>query len=270
MTQDRSQLRLGNAFYEAQARWNGGGMAGMPLATAPQDTQDKGTPLTQTIYYQIGTASTALATGLFYSASGSATTGSATLTGTGALVSGGVGTFDVPRGVRITASVNLSTTTFTIVGTDGYGKTQSHSFVGPTGNTLGNTGSYTDSLVTFKTVTAMSIANPTATGIATTALYIGNNDMYGLPYVLGNVGCGLDVYINGASATVPATWVAAYTPTGTPTASTTDVRGSVTLATVVLANGSRYITVGFISPSVNVSVTTDTKVNSYGATPFAG
>jgi hypothetical protein len=270
MTQSRDQLRLGNAFYEAQARWNGGGMAGLPLATAPQDTQDRGVPLTQAFYYQMGTASTALASGLFYSASGSATTGSATLTGTGALVTASVGTFDVPRGIRITASVNLGTTTFVIVGTDGYGKTQSHSFVGPTGNTFGNTGSYTDSLVTFKTVTAMSISNPTASGIATTALAIGNNDMYGLPYVLGNVGCGLDVYINGASATVPATWVAAFTPTGVTTASTADVRGSVTLATVVLANGSRYITVGMIAPSVNVSTNNDTKVNSYGATPFAG
>lgn len=270
MSQDRSQLRLGNAYYEAQARWNGGGMAGLPLATAPQDTQDRGTPLTQAIYYQMGTASTALASGLFYSASGSATTGAATLTATGALVSGGVGTFDVPRGVRITSSVNLSTTTFVVVGTDGYGKTQSHSFVGPTGDTFGNTGSYTDSLVTFKTITSLSMSNLAASGTSTTALAIGSNNMFGLPYVLTNVGCGLDVYINGASATVPATFVAAYTPTGTPTASTPDVRGSVTLATVVLANGSRYITVGMISPSVNVSVTTDSKVNSYGATPFAG
>lgn len=268
MTQYRDQLRLGSSYYEAQARWNGGNMAGFPLATAPQDTQVLGVPLTQVLYYQMGTASTALASGIFYSASGTATVAGNVMTATGVLVSASTANLDVPRGIRVTASINLGTTTFTIVGTDGYGKIQSHSFAGPTGNTVGNVGSYTDSLVTFDTVTAVS--NNTATGVGTTLVMVGTNDMYGLPYVLSNVGCGLDVYINGASATVPATFAAAFTPTGTPTASTVDVRGSVTLATVVLANGSRYITIGMIAPPVNLSVTTDDKVRNYGATPFAG
>lgn len=268
MTQFSDQLRLGNAYYEAQARWNGGGQAGLPLASSPQDTQVRGVPLTQTVYYQMGTASTALASGIFYSASGTATVAGNVMTATGVLVVGGSVNFDVPRGIRVTASINLSTTTFTVVGTDGYGKTQSHSFVGPTGDTIGNTGSYTDSLVTFDTVTAVS--NNVATGLGTTLVMVGDNNLYGLPYVLSNVGCGLDVYINGCSATVPATWTAAYTPTGTPTASTSDVRGTVALSTVVLANGTRYITIGMIAPSVNLTPTTDDKIRNYGATPFAG
>lgn len=268
MTQFSDQLRLGAAYYEAQARWNGGNNAGFPLASSPQDTQVRGVPLTQNFYYQMGTASTALASGIFYSASGTATAAGNVMTATGVLVSAGVTNFDVPRGIRVTASVNLSTTTFTIVGTDGYGKTQSHSFVGPTGDTIGNVGSYTDSLVTFDTVTAVS--NNVATGLGTTLVMVGDNNLFGLPYVLSNVGCGLDVYINGSSSTVPATWTAAYTPTGTPTASTVDVRGTVALATVVLANGSRYITIGMIQPAVNLSVTTDDKLRNYGATPFAG
>lgn len=266
MTQFTDQLRLGNAYYELQAKWNGGNNSGFPLATQPQDTQHRGVPLTQVFYYQMGTASTALASGIFYSASGTATAGVGTLTSTGALVTASVATFDVPRGVRITSSINLSTTTFTFVGTDGYGKTQTHAFVGPTGNTAGNVGSYTDSLVTFKTITSAS--SNTATGTGTTLLMIGNNDLYGLPYVLPNAGCGLDVYINGASATVPATFTAAYTPTGTPTASTTDVRGTVALSTGVLSNGTRYFTVGMIAPPVNLSVVTDDKVRNYGAAPF--
>lgn len=271
MTQFSDQLRQGRAFFERQATWNSGTpLNGMPVATSPSDTQSHGTPHTQTFCYQIGTASTALATGVFYSASGSATTGSATLTATGPLVSGGVATFDVPRGVRITASVNLSTTTFKIVGTDGYGQTQTHQFVGPSGNTLGNTGSYTDSLVAFKTITAITIANPTASGIATTALYIGNNDAYGLPYVMANKGMSLGMFIDGALATIPPTLQVAFTPTGTPTASTTDVRGLVTLATAVLANDSRYLTFAMIAPTVNLTINTDSKVNSYGATPFSG
>lgn len=268
MTNFEDQLWQGRAKFTKALAWNNNANAGLPSATAPNDTQDLGVPHTQTFFYQIGTASTALASGLFYSASGSATTGSATLTGTGALVSGGVGTFDVPRGVRITASVNLSTTTFTIVGTDGYGQTMTHQFVGPTGDTLGNTGSYTDSLVAFKTVTAMSIANPTASGIATTALQIGSNNTFGLPYVLANVGQAMDLYINGSSATVPATFTAAYTPTGTPTASTTDVRGLCAVATAVLPNGSRYFTIGMITPNVALTVNTDDRVRNFGATPF--
>lgn len=267
MTQFSDQLRLGAAYYEAQARWNSGGMAGFPLASSPQDTQVLGVPMTQQFYYQLGTASTALASGIFYSASGTATLGGGTLTGTGVLVVGGSANFDVPRGVRITATIDLSTTTFTIVGTDGYGKGQTHSFVGPTGNTSGNIGSYTDSLVTFDTVTFASFT-AAASGLGTSPLQIGSNNMFGLPYFLNNVGGALGAYINGSLASVPATFVAGYTATGTTTASTPDVRGSCTLATLVLANGSRYITIGMIAPPVNLSVTTDDKVHSYGPTPY--
>lgn len=267
MTQFTDQLYQGRAVFGKALSWNGNANSGLPSATAPNDMQHSGVPHTQNFFYQVGTASTALASGVFYSASGTATLGGGTLTSTGALVTASVATFDVPRGVRITATIDLSTTTFTIVGTDGYSQGQTHAFVGPTGNTAGNVGSYVDSLVTFKTVTFASFT-AAASGLGTTALQIGTNNMFGLPYVLTNAGCGLDVYINGASATVPATFTAAYTPTGTPTASTTDVRGSVTLATVVLANGSRYVTVGFISPNVNQTIATDDKVRSFGATPY--
>ncbi len=92
--------------------------------------------------------------------------------------------------------------------------------------------------------------------------------MFGLPYYLNNVGGGLDAYINGSSATVPATWTAGYTATAVTTASTADVRGSVTLATVVLANGSRYVTFQMIAPPVNLTVNSDDKVRSFGAAPF--
>lgn len=268
MNQFTDPLRIGNAYYEAQAKWNGGGVAGFPLATSPQDTQVRGVMLTPAFYYQMGTASTALATGVFYSASGTATIGVGVLTSTGPLVTASVATFDVPRGVRITSSINLSTTTFTVIGTDGYGQTLNSAFVGPTGNTIGNTGSYVDSLSAYKTITSISVN--TATGTGTTLLQIGNNDTYGLPFVLNNVGGGLDAYINGSSATVPAVWVAAYTPTGTPTASTADVRGTVALATTSLSNGTRYITAAFIAPPVNLSVTTDDKVHTFGAKPFSG
>lgn len=268
MTAFSDQLAQGAASYAAFAQWNGGGMSGLPVATsAPWDTQTLGVPHSQTFAYQIGTASTALASGVFFSATGTATTGTSTLTATGALAAGGVATFDVPRGLRITASVNLSTTTFTFVGTEGYGQDQTYSMTGPTGDTFGNAGSYVDSLVTFKTITAISLT-AAATGIATTALAIGDNNCFGLPYRIDNVGMGIGVFINGSSATVPATWAAGFTATGTTTATTADVRGTVTLATVVLANDSRYITVCMIQPPVNLTPSTDDKVHSYGAAPY--
>lgn len=268
MTNFRDQLWQGNAFFEKAMTWNSNANSGLPSATAPNDTQILGVPHTQSFFYQIGTASTALASGIFYSASGTATSGVGTLTCTGALVTASVATFDVPRGIRITASVNLSTTTFTFIGTDGYGQTIKHSFVGPTGNTVGNVGSYTDSLVAFKTVTSAS--SNTATGTGTTLLEIGNNDTYGLPYFLPNVGLAMDLYINGSSATVPATFTAGFTATGVSTASTTDVRGLCAAATTALANGTRYFTVGMITPNVNQTVSTDDKVHSFGAAPFGG
>lgn len=269
MTQFSDQLFQGRAAFGKAASWNGGGMNGLPTATAPTDTQDRGVPHTQTFVYQIGlasTAGTATAGAVYYSASGA--TGGILLTSSnaGARVSGGVATFDVPRGARIFSSVNLSTVTFTFIGTDGYGQTQQYSISGPTGNTLGNTGSYVDTLVTWKTIIYASGNGSTGT----TAFSISNNDTYGLPYVLANVGMGQGNYINGVTATIPGTFVAAFTPTGTPTATTGDVRGTITYATAVLANDSRYFTVQFVQPPVNLSPSTDDKARSFGAVPFSG
>ena len=274
MTQFNDQLRLGAAYWELQARWNGGGMAGFPLATAPQDSQVAGVPLTQAFVYQVGTASTALASGIFYSASGSTSTTGA-MTATGPLVTASVATFDVPRGIRITASIDLSTTTFVVVGTDGYGQTQSHSILGPTGNTIGNIGSYRDSVTTFRTVTTIS-HTAQATAITTTLLMIGDNNQFGLPYRLNNVGGGLGIYVDGqpslasGSATTAAAFTAAIATTVTPAATTADVRGYVTMSTTLLANDSRYITIAMVAPPVNRGIGTDDKISSYGPAPFAG
>ncbi len=239
----------------------------MPTASNPYDTQSMGTPHTQTFSYQIGTASTALASGVFYSASGTATAAASPLVATGALVSAGVATFDVPRGIRITASIDLSTQTFTFIGTDGYGSSQTTAIVGPTGNTLGNTGSYVDTLTTFKTITSIT-AN--ATGVGTTALLIGDNNCFGLPFAIANKGRVMGTFIDGQTATVPSTVVAGLTATGVATATTADVRGTVTLATVVLANDSRYITINMIQPQVGLSPSLDNRANSYGPVPFGG
>ena len=227
--------------------------------TGYMEDETYGVPLTQIYVYQLGTASTSLASGVFYASSAIA----GTLTGTGVLVSNGVATFDVPRCVTITASSNMSTTTFTIQGTDVYGAPLTASLTGPTGNTLGTTGSFVNTLSAFKTVTTAS-----SNGAATGALTIGNTDTYGLPFRISNVGRGLGVHINGESATVPATWTAGLAATGVATATTADVRGTVALATAVLANGVKYINMMFITPNDGVAAASDTKENTYGVTPF--
>jgi len=239
------------------------GRASYNRATVPAgyaEDEIYGVPLTQTYVYQLGTASTSLASGVFYASSAIA----GTLTGTGALVSSGVATFDVPRCITVTASSNMSTTTFTFQGTDAYGASLTASITGPTGNTFGNTGSVVTTLSAFKTVTTAS-ANGAATGL----LAIGNSDTFGLPYRLTNVGEALGAYINGGSASVAPTYTAGFAATGVATATTADVRGTVALATAVLANGSRYITFQFVTPNDGTLAGADTKENTYGVTPYS-
>lgn len=264
MTNFFDPLFQGQATFARWGNWNGtSGSNGIPTASNPNDTQIYGVPHTQTICYEIGTASTALASGIFFSASGA--TGAGTLTSTGALVSGGVATLDVPRAIRFTASVDLSTNVFTVRGTDGYGQSLTWSGAGPTGNTFGNNGSFVDSTVTFKTVITASAVG----GSSTTAFAIGTSNTFGLPYRIANSGKGLGLYINGGHATVPPTVTAGFAATGTPTATTADVRGTVAVATTVLPNDSRFFTFVFVAPPVGLTQATDTKENSYGATPFS-
>lgn len=265
MTHFDDPLKQGKAYYARAAFWQPNNQFYGNLATTDitfANTETRGIPHSQTITYELGTASTALASGIYYS---TASTAAGTLTSTGVLVSGGIATLDVPRCVVVTASTNLSTTTFTIRGTDGYGAPLTCSFVGPTGDTIGNTGSRTYSLSAFKTVTTASM-----TAIATAGLQIGTSDQYGLPFRIANAGKGLDMYIGGSSATIPATWTAGFTATGTTTATTADVRGIVALATAGnVANGTRYFTAMFIAPTVGIPELSDTTFNSYGATPFS-
>jgi len=249
MTSFFDNVKIGRAAYNRN----------LTPPTGYAEDEIYGIPLTQTYVYQAGTASTSLASGVFYASSAVA----GTLTGTGVLVSGGVATFDVPRSVQITASSNMATVTFTIRGTDAYGAPLTWAGVGPTGNTLGAAGSYVVSLSAFKTMTTAS-----CDGAATGALTIGTSDTFGMPFRIPNVGYGMGVHINGESATVPATWTAGLAATGVATATTADVRGTVALATTVLSNGSRYFSFEFITPNTGIAAGADTKENSYGVTPF--
>lgn len=249
MTSFFDNVKIGRAAYNRN----------LTPPTGYAEDESYGIPATQVYAYQMGTASTALASGVFYASSAVA----GTLTGTGVLVSGGVATFDVPRSVQITASSNMATVTFTIRGTDAYGAPLTWAGVGPTGNNLGAAGSYVVSLSAFKTMTTAS-----CDGAATGALTIGTSDTFGLPFRIPNAGFGLDAFINGSTSSIAPTWAAGLAATGVATATTADVRGTVALATVISANGSRYITMKFITPNTGVAAGSDTKENTYGVTPF--
>lgn len=276
MTHYSDQIKQGGAYFARAGSWQPNNQWYGNLATGTfqqNQTETLGIPHSQTITYEIGTASTSLASGIFFT---TATLPGGTLTITGSLVSAGVATLDVPRAISITASTDNSTSVFTIVGTDGYGQTIAVKMIGPTGNTLGNNGSFVWSPAAFKTVTSAS-----QVGTSTAGLQIGSGDCFGLPFRIANVGKMMMIAVNGVFAATAgfATTAAGgtvgpvypgFAATGTHTASSADVRGMIGLPTTNLPNGSRRITVHFIAPTVGITQAADTKENSYGLTPATG
>jgi hypothetical protein len=130
----------------------------------------------------------------------------------GALASGGVATFDVPRNVVITGASSVTSVTFTITGTDVYGDTVVEQVVGPTGATTAA------GKKAFKTITAISVS-----GTTTAAVTIGTGDVLGIPVALPQKGLVVGELEDGVNATA-GTLVAAVTSAATAT--TGDVRGT--------------------------------------------
>ena len=87
------------------------------------------------------------------------------LTIDGAFASGGVATFYEATVVDLISADDLSTVTFTVVGTDANGLTISESVTGPDNETV-------STVLLFKTVTAIEVA--TATTFTTETLTVGN------------------------------------------------------------------------------------------------
>lgn len=155
------------------------------------------------------------------------TTGASSgLSATGSLASGGVATFTLPRAVSLTSTANNSGLDVTVNGTDAYGKTQSEKITGPNNNTVRGAKA-------FKTVTSV-----TATGIVT-ALSVGDSDILGLPVRVGDKGKVVGLWVDGVSETTN-TIVAGLSTTGTSTATTADVRGTVLGGTAT--NGAKRFT----------------------------
>lgn len=128
----------------------------------------------------------------------------------GALVSGGVGTFDVPRNI-VVDSGGADTAVLTFTGTDAYGNTLVESI------TLNGTTAVAGKKA-FKTVTAVSSSGAIANGA-----FAGPGDVLGLPVFLPSTGLILAELENGAAATA-GTAVAGVSTAATAT--TGDVRGT--------------------------------------------
>lgn len=150
----------------------------------------------------LGAPATADADGICASQAGTASTA---MTINGALASGGVATFDVPRNV-VAAWTN--TATLTVTGTDEYG----NALVETSGSGTSMAGKKA-----FKTITSV-VPSANITGAT-----VGSGDVLGLPIYLPGTGYVLKELQDGAAATAGTT-VAGVDSAATAT--TGDVRGS--------------------------------------------
>lgn len=131
---------------------------------------------------------------------------------TGALASGGVATFDVPRNIVITGATSVTAVTFRVTGTDLYGNVLIENILGPVGALT------TAGKKAFKTVTAVTVS-ATTTAVVT----VGTGDVLGLPVYLPQKGLIVKEMEDGALATA-GTLLAGVRLLATAT--TGDVRGT--------------------------------------------
>jgi hypothetical protein len=247
----------------------------MPTGGSARDTENMGAVVTPIFAYiptsaSGGAPATALPSGIVASQQA---TGGGTLSMSGSLVSGGVATLDVPRGIAIssTATTTLATCVFTLRGTDFYGAPMTWSGIGPgiAATVLSNQ--------CFKTITTASVV-----GLVTANTSIGTSDVYDVPYRIPNAGFIASMAFGGADATAStasgaaAVITAGQLPTFVMTASASGPRGTVQLPTGNLANGTTFFTILQVNPIFSATTPrnmivpgNDTTANTYGPLPFS-
>lgn len=157
----------------------------------------------------------------------------------GALASGGVATFDVPRSLQmVSASAGDITQTVTVRGTDGHGRLVTET------RTLNGT-TIVNFLKAFKTVTRVSVSAATAGNFS-----LGTTNRLGVPVKI-RVGDVLALKVNDA---VPEAGTIVAADLNTATATTGDPCGTITPTTA--PDGSRVFTA-----LINVEDATE---NAYG------
>jgi hypothetical protein len=181
---------------------------------------------------------------------------------TGALVSNGVATFDVPRAVQVVSS-NSDTAVITVKGTDVYGQSMSEAL------TLNGT-TVVPGKKAFKTVTLVT----NSAAIANLAK-VGTTDILGLPifvpdsgYVRAEISDGKHVG-SGGSVQVPFQINSVDLLAGNANNFVSPIAGNITKATAIVAQ-STITTGGNISVSVGTTAVTGlTLVFADGALPGA-
>lgn len=225
-----------------------------------------GTPQSAIFVQQMGQVVTASAQAIVLATIGAS---GALVFSTGIAVGVGVATtaanlstgtvYTIARKVAITATVNASTATATITGTDFYGATIVCTMPLPNNST-------TYSPVAFKTITAISQSLS-----ATAAVSYGTSDIYGTQFRLSDAGRFISITADGITCIATTAPTAGLAATGTATATTADVRGTVLFPSTALADGSKYLTMTYLVPGWGLTSTqSDNKETTYGATPFAG
>lgn len=183
----------------------------------------------------LGAPDTADVDGIFEATSQAA--GSITLGG--ALASGGVVTFDVPRNI-VVDSGGADTSAITFTGTDVYGNTLTETI------TLNGTTAVAGNKA-FKTITAATNAATISNGA-----FAGPGSKLGLPVALPAAGCVIAELEDGAAATA-GTIVAADVTAGGATATTGDVRGTYTPNST--PDGDKYFTLIAVLPEITLGTT---------------
>lgn len=121
--------------------------------------------------------------------------------------------FDTPRAVSLTSITDLHLISFTIVGFDFYGRLQTQTRVGPTGNTV-------NTLKAFQSVLSVT---PGTTDLAHN-IAVGSSDIFGMPYRINDKTLLFSVLWNNSFTTDTGAFVVA--DGSTATAATGDTRGT--------------------------------------------
>lgn len=197
--------------------------------TLPASIRDKGVAMAFPVFINLGVPTTTDVDGLRTAV---AVGGAGAVALSGALVSGGVGTFDVPRCVQVVSS-NAGDTSqvITITGKDAYGVTMSQAL------TLNGTTPVIGTKA-FKTVTALSASASMAGNLS-----VGDSNVLGIPVFVPGTGHIFAEILDGVAATA-GTKVAGVTTK--PSTTTGDVRGTYNPNSA--PNGSRSYQLGVMVP----------------------
>lgn len=217
---------------------------------------------TKTVTYQLAAA---VATGISTSASGTAGT---SLLINGSLATGGVATLDsggAARRVIITSAGNDSTNSFTITGTDRYGRPQSEVLAGA------NTPTVVQSVKDYLTVTKIVPTNNTAAAVTAGTNGVGSSGAYIVDWVPnGNLIQAAISLVGTGNATIqeavddnapawdenanPFTWFNDATLASISTNTMHTLAGPFTAVRLLINSGTVLVTAKFITPFIGGAI----------------